>query len=122
MTNLICIVCPKGCHLTVDENNDYAVSGYSCARGLAYGKEELKNPTRVVTSTVKIKDGLHPRCPVKTNGSIPQKLVWDAVNLLKGVELKAPVHTGDVVVKDICGTGVNFIVTKNIYPIDFTNR
>lgn len=48
MTELICIVCPKGCHLKVDEQNDYAVTGNGCKRGEAYGKKELTNPTRVV--------------------------------------------------------------------------
>ena len=27
MTDLICIVCPKGCHLKVDEENGYKVTG-----------------------------------------------------------------------------------------------
>ena len=53
MAELICIVCPKGCHLTVDESNGYAVSGHSCPRGEAYGKAELISPTRTVTSTVR---------------------------------------------------------------------
>lgn len=72
MTELICITCPKGCHLTVDEENDYAVKGNACPRGAEYGKNELKNPKRVVTSTVKTTSEEHPRCPVKTNGAIPK--------------------------------------------------
>ena len=66
MTDLICIVCPKGCHLHVDEENGYAVTGNSCPRGADYGKKELVNPTRVITSTVKITGGIHNRLPVKT--------------------------------------------------------
>lgn len=53
MKELICITCPKGCHLKVDEENGYAVTGNSCPKGEAYGKAELCHPTRVVTSTVK---------------------------------------------------------------------
>ncbi len=53
MKELICIVCPKGCHLRVDEDNGYAVTGNGCPRGAEYGKIELTHPTRVVTSTVK---------------------------------------------------------------------
>ena len=44
MTNLICIVCPKGCHLAVDEDNNYEVTGFGCARGVDYGKKELQSP------------------------------------------------------------------------------
>ena len=65
MTELICIVCPKGCHLKVDEENGYAVTGNSCERGAAYGKKELVNPTRVVTSTVRIEGAALRRLPVR---------------------------------------------------------
>ena len=60
MTELICIVCPKGCHLKVDEENGYRVTGNSCKRGEEYGKKELTNPTRVITSTVRVTGGLQP--------------------------------------------------------------
>ena len=57
MKELICIVCPKGCRLTVDEFNGYKVTGNACQRGAAYGYKELTNPTRVLTTTVKIQGG-----------------------------------------------------------------
>ena len=57
---LICICCPKGCHLRVDTANDYAVTGNACPNGAAYGKEELTHPTRIITSTVRITGGLYP--------------------------------------------------------------
>ncbi len=60
MTEIICITCPKGCHLQVDENNDYAVTGHSCPRGEAYGKNELKNPVRTLTSTVRLSGARTP--------------------------------------------------------------
>lgn len=114
MKELICIVCPKGCHLQVDEDRDYAVSGNSCPRGAEYGKMELTHPTRVVTSTVRCTGGAHPRCPVKTAEPIPKELIFQAVRCLDGVELTAPVHTGDVVVADVCGTGVPFVATRDL--------
>jgi len=114
MTELICIVCPRGCHLKVDEENGYRVTGNSCARGEAYGKTELTNPTRVITSTVKIEGAEYPRCPVKTDAPIPKRLIFDAMKTLNPVELKAPARIGDIVVKDVCGTGANFVVTRNL--------
>lgn len=114
MTNLICIVCPKGCHLAVDEENDYSVTGFGCQRGVDYGKKELTNPTRVITSTVKISGGIHKRLPVKTNRDIPKGLIHDAMALLDPVELTAPVKVGDVVVKDICGTGADWVASRNM--------
>ena len=44
MKELICIVCPRGCHLKVDEANGCKVTGNSCPRGEQYGKAELLNP------------------------------------------------------------------------------
>lgn len=112
MTELICIVCPKGCHLKVDEADPQEVSGYGCARGKDYAYKELTNPTRTLTSVVPIDGALHPCCPVKTSGEIPKRNIMQAMEVLKTVRLKAPVALGDVVVEDICGTGVNWITTK----------
>lgn len=114
MKELICIVCPKGCRLTVDEARGYAVTGNSCPRGAEYGKTELTHPTRVVTSTVRCTGGAHPRCPVKTDRPIPKELIFDAMAVLDTVELHAPVRAGDVVVADVCGTGASFIATRSL--------
>ncbi|MDR1559023.1 MAG: DUF1667 domain-containing protein [Clostridiales bacterium] len=112
MTELICIVCPKGCRLTVDDA--LRVTGHSCPRGEAYGKEEARHPVRVVTSTVRIEGGGHRRCPVKTNGKIPKGLIFEAMKTLDAVCLKAPVEIGQVAVNNVCGTGVDFITTNEI--------
>ena len=114
MTELTCIVCPRGCRLKGDTENGYRVTGHSCEKGEAYGKNELLNPTRVVTSTVKITGAMHRRIPVKTNGAIPKKLIFEAMKLLDGIELKAPVKLGDIVVKDILGTGIDFVASRDM--------
>lgn len=114
MKELICIVCPKGCRLQIDETRGYAVTGNGCPRGAEYGKAELTHPTRVITSTVRCTGGAHPRCPVKTDRPIPKELVFDAMAVLDAVELRAPVRAGDVVAADICGTGANFIATRSL--------
>ena len=114
MTKIICVLCPKGCHLHVDENNNDAVTGNLCNRGIGYGKSELKNPVRVVTSTVAVTGAVHRRCPVKTAAPIPKGLVKAAMGLLKDVALTAPVEMGQVVVADICGTGVAFVATRDM--------
>ena len=67
MKEVICTCCPQGCHLQVDEANDYKVTGNGCPNGIAYGKEELTHPTRIITSTVRAEGCLHSRCPVKTS-------------------------------------------------------
>jgi CxxC motif-containing protein len=114
MKELICIVCPKGCHLTVDEENGYAVSGNRCPRGEEYGKNEVIAPKRTITSTVKVSGGLYPRLPVKTDKPIPKELIFEAMKLLDAVELTAPVKVGDVVIENVLGTGANFIASRNM--------
>lgn len=114
MTHLICITCPKGCRLAVDEENGYAVTGNACPRGAVYAKNELKNPVRVITSTVRTNSADYPRCPVKTNGAVPKGRMFDAMRLLDGVVLKAPIRAGDVVIADLFGTGIDFVACKNI--------
>lgn len=114
MTELICIVCPKGCHLKVDEENGYTVTGNGCPRGAAYGHKELTNPTRVITSTVRVEGGTLRRASVKTSADIPKGRIFEAMRLLDGVVLQAPVAIGDVVVPDILGLGVDFVATKNV--------
>ena len=112
MKELICITCPRGCHLTVDDNLN--VSGNFCPRGEAYAKAELTHPVRTLTSTVVIKSELENRVPVKTNSPLPKELIAKAMEEINKVRLVAPVHIGDVVIKNIFDTGVDIVVTKNI--------
>ena len=114
--NLICIGCPLGCPLTVEmEGNEVkSVAGNTCPRGDAYAKKELTNPTRIVTSTVRVAGGKLAMVSVKTESDIPKGKICDCVKALKDVEVIAPVKIGDVIVENVAGTGVNVIATKNV--------
>ena len=114
--NLICIGCPLGCPLTVEmEGNEVkTVTGNTCPRGVAYAKKELTNPTRIVTSTVRVAGGRLAMVSVKTESDIPKGKIFDCVKALKDVEVTAPVKIGDVIVENVAGTGVNVIATKNV--------
>ncbi|MBN1064198.1 MULTISPECIES: DUF1667 domain-containing protein [Clostridium] len=113
---LICISCPMGCHLKVDAENN-TVTGNTCKRGAEYGINEVTHPVRVITSTVKVKGGQLPVIPVKTNGAIPKGLNFKCMEVLSGVELQAPVKIGDVIVKDVLGTGVDIVAARNMKAI-----
>lgn len=114
MKELICIVCPKGCHLRVDEENGYQVTGHSCPKGQDYGYKELTSPTRVITSTVKITGGIHRRLPVKTSSDIPKEKISDVVRALDTVEVVSPIAVGDVIVKNILDTGADIVATRDM--------
>ena len=91
-----------------------AVSGNTCPRGDAYARKEMTNPTRIVTSTVRVAGGRLAMVSVKTASDIPKGKIFDCVKALKDVEVKAPVKIGDVIVENVAGTGVNIIATKNV--------
>ncbi len=114
MKELICIVCPNGCRLQVDEEHGYAVTGNRCPRGEEYGKAECTHPTRVLTSTVAITGALHRRCPVKTAHAIPKEALFSVMHQLDEVRLTAPVHVGDIVLADAAGTGCPVVATKTM--------
>lgn len=114
MKELICIVCPRGCHLQVDEQNDYTVTGNGCPRGAAYGKTELTNPTRVLTSTVRIAGAAHRRLPVKTSTAIPKGLLFQAMEQVNGLQVQAPVALGQVLIADLLGTGADLVAAKGM--------
>ena len=112
---LICIGCPMCCPVTVemDEDKIVSVTGNTCPRGDAYARKEVTNPTRIVTSTVKVEGGSVEMISVKTKEDIPKEKIFDCVKALKGVTVKAPVHIGDVILADVAGTGVDVVATRN---------
>lgn len=114
MTNLICITCPKGCHLTVDEANDYAVTGNACPRGAEYARNELLHPVRMITSTVRVQGAAIPRLPVKTDKPLPKEKMFDCMELINTLDVQAPVKVGQVLAANILGTDVNIVATKTL--------
>ncbi|TCO75183.1 DUF1667 domain-containing protein [Marinisporobacter balticus] len=112
---IICIVCPIGCRLTVSKDKDeYKVTGNSCKRGETYGIKEMTNPTRVIPTTVKIKNGFLKRLPVKTNGSVPKELIFKCMEIMNHVEVEAPVKMGDVIIYNILEIGIDVVATKTM--------
>ena len=113
---LICIGCPMGCPLTVElENGEIqTIAGYTCRKGEIYARKEVTNPTRIVTSTVRVEGGRADMVSVKTREDIPKDKIFQCVKALKGVTVKAPIHIGDVVVADVAGTGVDIVATKEV--------
>ncbi len=114
MQELICILCPQGCHLLIDEDNDYKVTGNACPKGVTYGREELLNPVRVVTSTVRTTSDSIPRLSVKTDKAIPKEDIFKAMALLDGIEVQPPINVGQVIVGNILGSDANFVATRKI--------
>lgn len=105
-----------GCSIAVemDGNEVVSVTGNTCKRGDVYARKEVTNPTRIVTSTVRVIGGKEDMVSVKTKEDIPKGKIFDCIKALKNVEVEAPVQIGDVIVPDAAGTGVDIVATKNV--------
>ena len=112
---LTCIGCPLGCQVTVEMDGDIIrnISGYTCSRGKIYAEKEVTNPTRIVTSTVRVTGGERASVSVKTKEDIPKSKIFEVVKALRYVNVKAPVKIGDIIEENIAGTGVAIVATSN---------
>lgn len=111
--NIICTCCPMGCHMEVMlcDGKITQIRGNTCKRGENYAKDEITCKKRTLTSTVKTDNGT--MLSVKTEHAIPFDKMTQAMQELSKITAKAPVKIGDVILEDICGTGVRVIATKN---------
>lgn len=112
MKKFVCIECPRGCNLEVDDNLN--VTGNFCIRGKNYALSEVTHPERVVTSTVKIDSLEVCRLPVKTSKAISKDLMFEVIKSLDDVKITAPIKCGDVIIKNVCGSQVDIVATRTI--------
>ncbi len=111
---LTCIVCPKGCELTVvfgEGGNIESISGYTCPRGKDYAVAECTAPVRTVTSTVRCEDGAV--VSVKTSSPIPKEKIFDVMKEINSRVVGNDVKIGDVVITGVAGTESDIVVTSN---------
>lgn len=113
---VICVVCPVGCEIGVSKvsGGDTQLSGFRCARGEEYARMELDNPRRILTTTVKVREGIMPLLPVRTRTPIPKDEMFTIMTSLADLVIEAPVKMGDVVVRNILGLGTDVIATRDL--------
>jgi len=113
---LTCIVCPIGCRLKVDRNDDggLEVSGNRCRRGVAYAEEEFSDPRRMVTGTCAVGGGVFYRLPVRSSESVPVDRIASFLNAMYRLVPDAPVRRGEVIATDLAGTGIDLIATMTV--------
>lgn len=119
LTHYLCIGCPMGCRLEVEDDGDSIVEvrGFSCKRGKEFAQQEHTDPRRMVTTTVAVEGGDLPRLPVKTREAIAKTKVVELANALHKVKVQAPVHVGDVVLANALGLGVDVVAARNIEAV-----
>lgn len=111
-----CVSCPIGCDLDVavdDEGAVASVAGNTCKRGITYAIDEVTDPKRVLTSLVRV-DGRTMPASVRSASAVPKALIPDCIEALRSVDIMPPVRIGDVILANVCGTGVDVIATRNM--------
>jgi len=116
MDRVVCVQCPVGCKIKFELSNGriVKVEGNKCPRGLSYLEDELREPKRVVPTSVKVVGGNYPLVSVKTSAPIPKKYIPQLMEKLKKIKINAPVKAGDVIVKNIFDTGVDVVATRTV--------
>jgi len=112
---LICVSCPLGCTLTVRAKSGSlrSVTGNRCKKGIAYAEQEMTNPRRQVSTTVRIEGASIALLPVKTRGPVPKETVLEIVRAANAIVARAPIRLGDTVQSDVAGTGVDLVATRS---------
>lgn len=112
---MVCINCPLGCPLTVkkDEKGNVSVTGNTCKRGEEYGRSEVTNPVRMVTTTLPIKGEQDVVISVKTEFPIPKNKIRECMDAVRNLEVEMPIKIGDVLLKNVAGTGISIVATAN---------
>lgn len=117
VTGYLCIGCPLGCRLEVEEDaggDIVEIRGFSCRKGRDFAVTEHTDPRRMVTTTVAVEGGRWARLPVRTVDPVPKDLVIDLCRALRTVTVAAPVRLGDVVLADALGTGVDVVASRDL--------
>ena len=111
--NMTCIICPRGCSLEVDiSRENICVSGNACPKGEEYAINECTNPVRTVTATIRVSNRYNTMVSVKTVTPVPKDNMMDVMKALRDIQVEAPLHIGDVVLYNICGSDI--VVTKAV--------
>ncbi len=112
----LCIGCPLGCRLEVEEEEGAVVEvrGFACKRGKEYAEQEHVDPRRMVTTTVRVANGLWARLPVRTTGTVPKNRVRAVCQALRRITASAPVRMGDVIVPNVLDTGADIVASRDM--------
>lgn len=112
---MVCVACPLGCPLVVeldDKGNVISVTGNTCKRGEKYANDECVNPVRMLTTTMKVNGGSLPVISVKTSAPIPKGMMFECMKEINKEFADAPIKMGDVLISNICGTGIDIVATN----------
>ena len=113
---IICTVCPRGCHILVEGEGEQvlSVTGYTCPRGEEYARAEFAHPVRILTTTVKLAGNERDLLPVRSSKPVRKEKLFDCMEEIRKVQVRLPVKQYDVIIPNICQTGADIVATKSV--------
>jgi len=116
---ITCILCPSGCRINVSYEGAVVklCEGAGCKRGVEYASTELISPKRTLTTTVRVTGGADSVVPVRTTLPVPREKIFSCISALAGVDAAAPIHFGEIIIKNILNTGADVVAVWDVPPI-----
>jgi len=113
---ITCIVCPIGCKILIrsSENQFELLDGNKCKRGIDYARSEALDPRRMLTTSVLVNDGEWPLVSVKSSKPVPKAKIYSVLKEVKKVNVKAPIKSGQIIIKNVANTDINIVATKEV--------
>lgn len=117
-----CIMCPRGCEIKCEYEDGRigCIEGFRCKKGKEYVSQEIVNPLRNVTASIRVLGGELPLASVRLTKPVPKKKIFEVMDVIKGITVQAPVEIGQIVLPDVCGLGSSVMVTKNVGKEEIT--
>lgn len=113
----ICLRCPRGCEVQTILDPDQKIlsmTGNKCKLGIEYVEQEIRDPRRVLPTSVRVVGGVRPLVPVWTPEPIPKRLLLELSAYTRTIEVQAPVQVGDVIVDNWRGLGIKLVASGEV--------
>jgi len=119
---LTCIVCPNGCPLEIDFEEKPVlqitrIEGHACDKGHKWAEQELTRPMRTISGNIKVENGDFPLVSVRTDAAISKNSIFQVMEEIQSVTVKAPVSIGEALIENPAGTDCNIIATRHVNPV-----
>lgn len=114
---LTCIGCPIGCALFASVYGDCTkITGNLCKIGIEYGINEVTDPRRAITTSIKVKfdNGTTKILSLKTSKDIPKDKIFECLKEIRNTKVNRSFRIGDIVIENILGTGIDIVATREI--------
>lgn len=120
-----CITCPMSCRLVVeidDQDQLLSITGNTCPRGEVYARNELTHPVRMLTTTIRITNAIHPLLPIMSSEAVPKERIFDIIEACKNIVVSAPIQVGDIVCHHPLGLSVDLIATRCMQEVNHESK